>query len=43
MCVGISFNEYFYKHKALRDIEELANDILELEKLLEGLIMDILN
>ena len=39
----ISFNKYFYKHKPLRNIEEVAKDILELEKQSEGLIMDILN
>ena len=38
----ISFNKYFYKHKPLRNIEEVAKDIIELEKLSEGLIMDIL-
>ncbi len=38
----ISFNKYFYKHKPLRDIEEVAKDIFELEKQSEGLIMDIL-
>jgi len=38
----ISFNKYFYKHKPLRNIEEVAKDILELEKQSEGLIMDIL-
>ena len=39
----ISFNKYFYKHKPLRNIEEVAKDILEFEKQSEGLIMDILN
>lgn len=39
----ISFNKYFYKHKPLRDIEEVSQDIMDLEKLSEGLIMDILN
>ena len=38
----ISFNKYFYKHKPLRDIEEVSNEILSLEKENEGLIMDIL-
>jgi type I restriction enzyme M protein len=32
----------FYKHKPLRNIEEVVKDILELEKLSEGLIMEIL-
>lgn len=39
----ISFNKYFYQHKPLRSIEEVTEDILELEKESEGLIMDILN
>ena len=38
----ISFNKYFYKHKPLRSIEEVANDIIELEKQSEGLIKEIL-
>jgi type I restriction enzyme M protein len=39
----ISFNKYFYQHKALRSINEVSNEILSLEKENEGLIMDILN
>jgi len=39
----ISFNKYFYQHKPLRSLEEIAQDILDLEKENEGLIMDILN
>lgn len=38
----ISFNKYFYRHKPLRSLEEVASDILELEKKAEGLIADIL-
>jgi len=38
----ISFNKYFYKHMPLRDIEEVTQDILELEKQSDGLIADIL-
>lgn len=38
----ISFNKYFYKHKPLRNIEEVTSEILNLEKENEGLIMDIL-
>jgi len=38
----ISFNKYFYKHKPLRSIEEVTEDILELEKQSEGLIKEIL-
>lgn len=38
----ISFNKYFYQHKPLRPIEEVTQEILELEKESEGLIMDIL-
>lgn len=39
----ISFNKYFYKHKALRSIEEITADILQLEAESDGLIRDILN
>jgi type I restriction enzyme M protein len=34
----ISFNRYFYQHKPLRDLNAVANDILELEKETEGLL-----
>ena len=34
----ISFNRYFYQHKPLRDLSEVAQDILELEKETEGLL-----
>ncbi|WP_055443428.1 type I restriction-modification system subunit M [Lacinutrix himadriensis] len=39
----ISFNKYFYKHKPLRNIEDVTNDILDLEKQSDGLITEILN
>ena len=39
----VSFNKYFYRHKPQRNIEEVAQEILALEKENEGLIMDILN
>ena len=39
----ISFNKYFYKHKPIRNIEDVAKDILELETLSDGLIAEILN
>ena len=39
----ISFNKYFYRHKPLRTIEEVAADILKLEAESEGLIREILN
>jgi type I restriction enzyme M protein len=39
----ISFNKYFYRHKPLRSIEEVSNDILKLEDLSDGLIREILN
>lgn len=39
----ISFNKYFYRHKPLRDIEEVTEDILNLEKESDGLIREILN
>jgi len=38
----ISFNKYFYTHKPLRSLEEVARDILELEEASEGLIKEIL-
>jgi type I restriction enzyme M protein len=38
----ISFNKYFYQHKPLRGLEEVAGEILALEQESEGLIMDIL-
>ena len=39
----ISFNKYFYRHKALRSIEEVTADILKLEEESDGLIREILN
>jgi type I restriction enzyme M protein len=39
----ISFNKYFYRHKPLRAIEEVSEDILKLEDLSDGLIREILN
>ncbi len=38
----ISFNKYFYRHKPLRSIEEVSEDILKLEELSDGLIKEIL-
>lgn len=38
----ISFNKYFYKHTPLRNIEEVTQDILKLEKQSDGLIAEIL-
>jgi len=38
----ISFNKYFYQHKPLRSMEEVAKDIIGLEKQAEGLIAEIL-
>ena len=38
----ISFNKYFYQHKPLRSMDEVANDIVNLEQKAEGLIADIL-
>lgn len=34
----ISFNRYFYQHKPLRDLGEVVQDILDLEKETEGLL-----
>ncbi len=38
----ISFNKYFYQHKPLRGMDEVAKDIVELEQEAEGLIAEIL-
>lgn len=38
----ISFNKYFYRHKPLRSMEDVAHDIIALEQQAEGLIADIL-
>ena len=38
----ISFNKYFYQHKPLRAMDEVATDIISLEQKAEGLIADIL-
>ena len=38
----ISFNKYFYRHKPLRSLAEVAQDILVLEKQADGLISEIL-
>ena len=39
----ISFNKYFYQHKSLRSLEDVAQDILSLEKQADGLISQILS
>lgn len=39
----ISFNKYFYQHKALRPLDKIDHEIRDLENKNEGLIMDILN
>ncbi len=38
----ISFNKYFYRHKPLRLLEDVAKDIIHLEQRAEGLIAQIL-
>ncbi len=38
----LSFNKYFYRHKPLRSLDDVANDIIELEQKAEGLIAQIL-
>lgn len=38
----ISFNKYFYRHKPLRNLEDVAADIIALEQKAEGLIAQIL-
>lgn len=39
----ISFNKYFYSHKPLRSLEEVAADIILLEQKTDGLIAQILD
>ncbi len=39
----IGFNKYFYRHKPLRNLKEVAADILALEQKSDGLIAEILN
>lgn len=39
----ISFNKYFYRHKPLRNIEEVSNEIVQLEAESDGLIREILS
>jgi type I restriction enzyme M protein len=38
----ISFNKYFYRHKPLRELEDVTTDILNLENESDGLIREIL-
>ena len=38
----ISFNKHFYKHTPLRSLEEVAKDIIHLERQSEGLMAEIL-
>ncbi|MCW0322085.1 type I restriction-modification system subunit M [Pantoea dispersa] len=38
----INFNKYFYRHKPLRGLEEVAKDIIALEQKSDGLIANIL-
>ena len=38
----ISFNKHFYKHEPLRSMEDVARDIVALERQAEGLIAEIL-
>lgn len=39
----ISFNKYFYHHKPLRSLTEVANELVELEQQADGLIAQILS
>lgn len=45
MKVGyeISFTKYFYKHEPLRDLSDIENDILKLEKETDGLLNEIVS
>jgi type I restriction enzyme M protein len=38
----LSFNKYFYKHKPLRSMQDVAAEIIGLEQQSEGLIADVL-
>lgn len=38
----INFNKYFYRHRPLRSLDAVAQNILTLEKRADGLIADIL-
>ncbi|MDO6547331.1 type I restriction-modification system subunit M [Pseudoalteromonas carrageenovora] len=38
----VNFNKFFYQHRPLRTMDEVAQDIINLEKKTEGLIADIL-
>ncbi|MGK2740336.1 type I restriction-modification system subunit M [Tepidicaulis sp. LMO-SS28] len=38
----VSFNKHFYRHKSLRSLDEIADDIIALEQQSEGLIANIL-
>ena len=38
----VSFNKYFYQHKPLRSLDDVAKDILALEQQADGLIAQIL-
>jgi len=42
LCYEVSFNKYFYRHKALRSLEEVSSDISVLEAESDGLIREIL-
>lgn len=39
----ISFNKYFYQHKPLRSLTEVANELIELDQQADGLIAQILS
>ena len=39
----ISFNKYFYEHKPLRDLNEVAKEILQLEDETEGLLKKLVS
>lgn len=45
MKVGyeISFTKYFYKHEPLRDLFDIENDIMQLEKETDGLLSEIVS
>jgi len=39
----VSFNKYFYRHNALRSLEEVTRDILTLEAETDGLLKNLVS
>jgi type I restriction enzyme M protein len=43
MGYEISFTKYFYKYEPLRDLSDIENDIMQLEKETDGLLNEIVS